>query len=93
MQSPGHASSASTVPPVMGSTLIVMMFRSCSRVGCRREAEATLTYDYADSLVVVGPLALEVEPHSYDLCHRHAEDLSVPQGWTVLRHVGLSYDV
>jgi hypothetical protein len=70
-----------------------MMFRSCSRVGCRREAVSTLTYDYAESLVVVGPLSLEVEPHSYDLCYRHAEDLSVPQGWRVLRHIVVGHDV
>ena len=31
-----------------------------------------------------------VEPHSYDLCERHAERLTVPRGWEVVR-LDLSY--
>lgn len=46
---------------------------------------ATLTYVYTDSTVVVGPLALRAEPHGYDLCSQHAESLSVPRGWEVIR--------
>jgi hypothetical protein len=63
-----------------------MSRRPCSKVACSREAVATLTYDYADSMVVLGPLALTAEPHTYDLCPAHAERLSVPQGWQVVRH-------
>ncbi|MBN9606131.1 MAG: DUF3499 family protein [Actinomycetales bacterium] len=63
-----------------------MTARPCSKVACRAEAVATLTYDYADSLVVLGPLAIRHEPHSYDLCPRHAERLSIPLGWQLLRH-------
>ena len=48
---------------------------------------ATLTYDYADAMAVLGPLSYRPEPHSYDLCPRHAERLSAPQGWQVVRHV------
>jgi len=55
-------------------------------VNCAEEAVSTLTYVYADSMVVLGPLSEKAEPHSYDLCERHAERLSAPQGWTVLRH-------
>ncbi|GAB3608551.1 hypothetical protein GCM10027414_06760 [Humibacter ginsengiterrae] len=47
---------------------------------------ATLTYDYADSMVVLGPLSLTHEPHTYDLCAIHADRLSAPQGWQVVRH-------
>jgi hypothetical protein len=36
---------------------------------------------------VLGPLAIRREPHSYDLCERHAERLSAPQGWQIVRHV------
>ena len=36
-------------------------------------AIATLTYVYADSRRVVGPLATYAEPHTYDLCREHAE--------------------
>jgi hypothetical protein len=47
---------------------------------------ATLTYDYADSMVVLGPLSIVHEPHTYDLCAVHADRLSAPQGWQVVRH-------
>lgn len=49
---------------------------------------ATLTYAYADSTAVVGPLASYAEPHSYDLCERHALRLTAPKGWEVVRHDG-----
>ena len=49
---------------------------------------ATLTYAYADSTAVVGPLASYAEPHSYDLCERHALRLTAPKGWEVVRHEG-----
>lgn len=47
-----------------------------------------MTYAYADSTAVVGPLAAYAEPHSYDLCETHAVGLTVPQGWEVVRHEG-----
>lgn len=46
---------------------------------------ATLTYVYADSTAVVGPLATYAEPHAYDLCEVHALRLTAPRGWEVLR--------
>ena len=46
---------------------------------------ATLTYVYADSTAVVGPLATYAEPHSYDLCEEHAGRLTVPLGWEAVR--------
>lgn len=46
---------------------------------------ATLTYAYADSTAVVGPLATVAEPHSWDLCADHAERITVPIGWEMLR--------
>lgn len=49
---------------------------------------ATLTYVYADSTAVVGPLAAYAEPHSYDLCERHARSLTAPRGWDLVRHEG-----
>jgi hypothetical protein len=47
---------------------------------------ATLTYVYADSTAVVGPLATHAEPHCYDLCEGHAARLTAPKGWEVVRH-------
>jgi len=46
---------------------------------------ATLTYVYADSTAVLGPLATFAEPHCYDLCVAHSERLTAPRGWEVLR--------
>lgn len=65
--------------------LFVGKMRQCSRSGCQQSAEATLTYVYADSTAVLGPLATFAEPHSYDLCAEHAGRLTVPRGWEVLR--------
>jgi hypothetical protein len=59
--------------------------RRCSRTACGRAAVATLTYVYADSTAVVGPLATYAEPHSYDLCEEHAGRLTAPRGWEVVR--------
>lgn len=66
-----------------------MLDRQCSKSSCRREAVATLTYVYADSMAVVGPLAPQRSPHGFDLCADHADRLSVPQGWRVVRHQAL----
>ena len=59
--------------------------RGCSRVGCRAMATMTLTYIYADSTAVVGPLATFSEPHAYDLCEIHGKRLTVPNGWNVIK--------
>jgi hypothetical protein len=59
--------------------------RRCSRSACTNPAISTLTYVYADSTAVVGPLATYAEPHSYDLCADHAERLVAPRGWEVIR--------
>lgn len=59
--------------------------RRCSRTACGRAAVATLTYVYADSTAVLGPLATYAEPHCYDLCVEHSERLTAPRGWEVLR--------
>ncbi len=45
----------------------------------------TLTYIYADSTAVLGPLATFSEPHSYDLCEIHGKRLTVPNGWNVIK--------
>jgi hypothetical protein len=40
---------------------------------------------YKDSTAVLGPLAVYVDPHSWDLCEMHAARLVVPRGWDVVR--------
>ena len=62
-----------------------MRSRQCTRATCVRQAVATLTYVYSDSTAVLGPLATHAEPHSYDLCSEHAERLTAPRGWEVVR--------
>lgn len=37
---------------------------------------------------MVGPLAAFSEPHTYDLCERHARGLTAPRGWDLVRHDG-----
>lgn len=59
--------------------------RRCSRTACNRAAVATLTYVYADSTAVLGPLATYAEPHCYDLCPIHGDRLTAPRGWEVVR--------
>lgn len=34
---------------------------------------------------MLGPLATYAEPHCYDLCAEHAERLTAPRGWEVVR--------
>ena len=46
---------------------------------------ATLTYAYADQTAVVGPLAEEENPHSWDLCATHRDRISAPVGWELVR--------
>jgi hypothetical protein len=64
---------------------VVSPVRRCSRTACGRTAVATLTYVYADSTAVLGPLATYAEPHCYDLCSEHSDRLTAPRGWEVVR--------
>jgi hypothetical protein len=66
----------------------VSLTRRCSRTACPNAAIATLTYVYSDSTAVVGPLATYAEPHTYDLCGTHAERLTAPRGWEIVRLSG-----
>ena len=63
--------------------------RECIRPGCSRPAVATLTYVYAERTAVVGPLGPSHEPGAYDMCAEHAEALSAPVGWEVIRLPGI----
>lgn len=70
-------------------TLTEMDGRLCSKVTCAREAVATLTFDYGDQMAALGPLGGTDHPHAHDLCAQHADRLSVPAGWIVVRHEAL----
>ena len=57
------------------------MTRSCARPGCSLPAVATLSYDYGDRTVWLEPLHAQSHPANHDLCARHADRLSPPNGW------------
>lgn len=67
-------------------------FRRCSRPGCGKPAVATLTYAYAESTAVIGPLAPAAEPHCWDLCEEHAEKITPPMGWNLVRVADIEPD-
>ena len=60
--------------------------RLCARVGCGGIAEHTLTADYSERVMAVGPLSPARMPPALDLCARHGDALSPPEGWALLRH-------
>lgn len=43
---------------------------------------------YSDSTAVVGPLATNEEPHSWDLCEAHAVRITAPRNWELVRYEG-----
>lgn len=51
----------------------------------------TLTYQYAHAQVWLDALAVERDPHAYDLCGRHAERLTAPRGWQVRDRRAVTY--
>jgi hypothetical protein len=57
------------------------MLRQCARPGCSAPATTTLSYDYAGRTVWLDPLHQDDHPARHDLCGRHADRLSVPNGW------------
>ncbi len=61
------------------------MNRQCSKSGCSQLAVMTLTFSYRDSSAVLGPLATQATPGCYDLCAHHSDQLTVPQGWEIIR--------
>jgi hypothetical protein len=69
----------------MSASLAIVGSRRCSKPSCSKRAVATLTYVYADSTAVLGPLATFAEPHCYDLCEDHSARMTAPRGWDVVR--------
>ena len=65
--------------------MLGMARRRCSKPSCQGVAVSTLTYVYADSTAVLGPLATVAEPHCYDLCDMHSMRMTAPRGWEIVR--------
>ena len=72
-----------SAPPVRPPSTLSGVARQCSRTGCSEAATVTLTYQYSLAQVWLDGLAADRDPHAYDLCHRHADRLTAPQGWHV----------
>jgi hypothetical protein len=68
-----------------GSLGGVLNPRVCAHATCSDRPVATLTFVYADLTAVLGPLSLRPEPFAYDLCAHHAETMTPPRGWEVIR--------
>lgn len=44
-----------------------------------------MTYGYDEATAVIGPLSPTVQAGSYDLCKSHAQSVTVPVGWQMVR--------
>lgn len=44
-----------------------------------------MTYGYKEATAVIGPLAPVAQPGALDLCREHAETITVPVGWQMVR--------
>jgi hypothetical protein len=59
--------------------------RSCAKLRCRDRASVTVTLRYGVREVVVGSLTPEPDPGLLDLCLEHAEAMTPPIGWRIVR--------
>ena len=59
------------------------MARRCARPTCSTQAVVTLSYDYTGRNVWLDDLAEADDPANHDLCERHAERVTAPQGWSL----------
>jgi Protein of unknown function (DUF3499) len=59
------------------------MARRCARPTCSERAAVTLSYDYAGRSVWLNDLVIEDDPANHDLCGRHADRVTAPQGWVL----------
>ncbi len=46
-----------------------------------------MTYGYEEATAVLGPLSPTSEPGALDLCAHHAQSVTVPRGWSMVRLV------
>ncbi len=58
--------------------------RVCVRPACSSAADAALTFSYVEQRAVLGDLAGERIPQSYELCSVHAERTAPPVGWDLV---------
>lgn len=44
-----------------------------------------MTYGYDEATAVIGPLSPMIQPGTIDLCQSHAQSVTMPVGWQVIR--------
>lgn len=44
-----------------------------------------MTYGYREATAVIGPLAPVAQPGAFDLCKEHAQSVTAPVGWQMVR--------
>ncbi len=59
--------------------------RTCAKPRCGSDASFTAALRYGDREVLVGELTAESDPNLVDLCPEHAERLTPPMGWRIVR--------
>jgi hypothetical protein len=84
----GRAARSPTSPEAPAT--LRRMLRQCARPGCSAPATTTLSYDYAERVVWLDTLHEDDHPARHDLCGRHADRLSVPNGWRLENRRGTS---
>jgi hypothetical protein len=62
--------------------------RHCARPTCSASATATLSYDYSARTMWLEDLHDDDHPATHDLCGRHADRLTPPNGWELLDRRG-----
>lgn len=63
------------------------LMRKCARPQCEQGAVSTMTYNYRDAVAVVGPLSPTPKAGALDFCMYHAQTVTVPVGWELIRLV------
>jgi hypothetical protein len=59
------------------------MARRCARPTCSEHAVVTLSYDYTGRNVWLNDLVGDDDPANHDLCERHGDRVTAPQGWVL----------
>lgn len=55
--------------------------RRCAKMRCEGDPTSSVALRYADRAVLVRDLDPQHNPNNLDLCHEHANGLTVPVGW------------
>lgn len=57
--------------------------RTCAKMRCGNDPQATVALAYTDRTVLVTDLVPERDPNLLDLCDEHVQRMTPPVGWLV----------